>query len=206
MAVYSQHFIIRQLIPLKNQPPNLEEHSFKSNEVKLVVPVYNNKNDEFHGLNEMLAYIMLRGDQDEVFFSYGHLEEKSTVLFCSAKERMPNAFISTAFHKHLSKIINESNRQKSSKLHFFLCSTTNRKEKINQYLNVFLTLIDCIYKKFKQYSPKCKDFNASDLNLTLGNEKRSIAPDAMYSFFKDAVEISNANLISNADHILKTSK
>ena len=29
LAVYSQNFIIGQVIPLQNQPPNLEEYSFK---------------------------------------------------------------------------------------------------------------------------------------------------------------------------------
>ena len=150
---------------------------------------------------------MLSSDQDKVFFSYGYSKEKSTVLFCSAEERMPNAFISTAFCKHLSEIINESNHEKSSKLFFFLPSTTNRKVKINQYLNnVSLTPIDCIYESFKQYSPKGKYFNSSDLNLPSDNEKHLIAADTMYNFFKHAVEISNANLIRNADHILRKSK
>ena len=102
---------------------------------------------------------------------------------------MPNAFISTAFRKHLSETINESNREKSSKLFFFLPSTTDRKEKINQYLNnVSLIPTDCIYENFKQYALKDKDFNPSYLNLPLDNEKHLIAADTTYNIFKHAVE------------------
>ena len=97
LAVDSQNFIIGQFIPLQNQPPNLEEYRFKLNGVKLAVPIYNNETGEFVGLKETLAYIMLKDGQDEVFFSDGFFEKKSAVLFCSAKERMPNAFIRTAF-------------------------------------------------------------------------------------------------------------
>lgn len=86
---------------------------------------------------------------------------------------MPNAFIRTAFCKHLPEIINECNRDKSSKLFFYLLSTADRTEKINQYLsNVSLNAIDCIYENFKNCSPKGEDFNPSDLNLPLDNEKR----------------------------------
>ena len=74
LVVYSQNFIIGQLTPLQNQPPNFEEYSFKSNEVKLVVPIYNNETGKFQRLKETLAYIMLKDDQDEVFFSYGYSE------------------------------------------------------------------------------------------------------------------------------------
>ena len=54
-----------------------------------------------------LAYIILRGDIKEVFFSYGYNEEESTVLYSYAKDRIPNAFVSTCFKKHYHEIINE---------------------------------------------------------------------------------------------------
>ena len=63
-----------------------------------------------------------------------------------------------------------------------------------------------MYESFKQYSPKGKYFNSSDLNLPSDNKKHLIAADTMYNFFKHAVEISNANLICNADHLLKNQK
>ena len=103
---------------------------------------------------------------------------------------MPNSLISTAIRKHLSEII--------------LPSTSDCKEKINQFLNkVSLTLIDCIYKNFKQYSPKGEDFNPSDLNLILDNKKRLVTANTTYNFFKHGVEILNTNLIRNTDHLLR---
>ena len=49
--------------------------------MKLVAPIYNNDTSEFQGLKEMLDYIMLRSDQDEVFFSHEYSEEKSAGFF-----------------------------------------------------------------------------------------------------------------------------
>ena len=44
------------------------------------------------------------------------------------------------------------------------------------------------------------------MNLPSDNEKRLIAADTMYNFFKHAIEISNANTIHNADHLLRKSE
>ena len=55
-------------------------------------------------LKETLAYIIQKKNLQ--FF------------FVAQKKRMPNAFISTAFRKHLPEIINGYNRGKSSKLFF----------------------------------------------------------------------------------------
>ena len=56
LSVYFQNFTFSQVNPLQNPPPNLEEYCFRPNEVKRNM------------LKETLAYIMLRSDQDEVFF------------------------------------------------------------------------------------------------------------------------------------------
>ena len=49
------------------------------------MPLYNLINGGFLGLNERLAYIMVRGDKNETFFSYGYDENKSKVL-CSVSK------------------------------------------------------------------------------------------------------------------------
>ena len=49
LSVYFQNFTFSQVIPLQNPPPNLEEYCFKPNEVKLVIPVYNNETGKFQG-------------------------------------------------------------------------------------------------------------------------------------------------------------
>ena len=119
----------------------------------MIVPHYNLPNGDFLGLEMRLAYIVLRGDVEEVFLSCSFNIEKSKVLFCSAKDRIPNAFTSTAFKKHYYMIIDGRHTKQKSDLFYNFSSTTNRKRSINQYMeNVNLNPIDCLYQNFKKYS------------------------------------------------------
>ena len=69
-----------------------------------------------------------------MFFSYGYSEKKSLVLYSVAKEKIPNAFISTCFKKHFPEIMNERwHNEEFSGIFFYLPSTTYCKEKINQH-------------------------------------------------------------------------
>ena len=116
------------------------------NEVKLCVPHCNVETGEFRGLQKWLAYIMVRGDEDEMFFSYGFDEDKSNVFYSSFKQILPNIFQGTLFKKHNTMLLNERAVQKHSPMFFFLPSTTDRKEKINQFFKyVSLYPIDCPY-------------------------------------------------------------
>ena len=69
LAMYFYNFIIGQLIIAANQPKDINDYSCKENEVKLLPCVYDLESGDFKGLRLMLAYIVLRGDDDEVFFS-----------------------------------------------------------------------------------------------------------------------------------------
>ena len=60
------------------------------NKVKLCVPLYNVETREFRGLQKWLAYIMVRGDEDEMFLLYGFDEDKSNVFYPSSKQILPN--------------------------------------------------------------------------------------------------------------------
>ena len=71
------------------------------------------------GLDLRLGYIVLRGDPDEVFFSYGFNPETSKVLFSSSKERIMNTFTCTAFRKHYKKIVHECLIQENVLISFF---------------------------------------------------------------------------------------
>ena len=71
------------------------------------IPFYDVQTGEFKGLKETVGYLMLRGDAEEVLFNYGFSGEKSKVLYCIAKERMPSAFVRMAFKKHLLETVNE---------------------------------------------------------------------------------------------------
>ena len=77
IAMYNQNFILGQLIPAANQPKDIATYECNENEVKLLCCIYNLDSGEFKGIREQLAYIVLRGDKNEIFFSYGFEKSKS---------------------------------------------------------------------------------------------------------------------------------
>ena len=101
IAMYVQNFILGQFIIAANQPKDIKEHKCAENEVKLLSCVYDLESGEFKGVRLMLAYIVLRGDEDEVFFSYGYNKIKSKVLYCYSKQQIPDTFISRHHSKNI---------------------------------------------------------------------------------------------------------
>ena len=77
LAIYNHNLIIGQLVVAANQPQNVDEHNCKKNKVKLIACLYNKSTGGFLGLNLRLAYIILQGDLEESFFSYGYRDKKS---------------------------------------------------------------------------------------------------------------------------------
>ena len=102
IAMYVQNFIIGQLIFAANQPKDISQHECLPNEVKLLSCVYDLETGEFKGVRLLLAYIILRGDEQEIFFSYVFDKSKSKVLFSYSKQQIPDLFISTSFKKHFN--------------------------------------------------------------------------------------------------------
>ena len=51
------------------------------------------------------------------------------------KQPLPNIFQGTAFKKHVPFLIDAKGSESLSKMFFFLPSTTDRKEKINRWVN-----------------------------------------------------------------------
>ena len=126
--MYNHNFRLGQLIVATNQPSDISAYECKENEVTLCVVFMG----EFQGVREQLAYIVLRGDKEEVFFSYGFDSSKSKFLYYYSKNKIPDSFFSAAFKKHYSEIRNEKrDNEDSSSLFFFLPSITDRKESIN---------------------------------------------------------------------------
>ena len=74
-AIYLYYVILGQLI-LANNCPDLENYKLKENEVMFHLPLYDTKNGYFRGVKKWLAYIMVREDSYETFFSYGYDEER----------------------------------------------------------------------------------------------------------------------------------
>ena len=114
LAIYNHNFILGQLVVAANQPENTDEYNYKKNEVRLIACLNDKSTDELLGLNLQLACIILRGDMDESFFSYGYNDEKSKVLNSAAKDRIPNPIISTCFKKHFHEIMNERRHNEES--------------------------------------------------------------------------------------------
>ena len=90
----------------------------------------------------------------------------------------------------------------SSKLFLFLPSATDRKEKISKFFNnVHLHLVDCAYEDFSNYSLKTKTFYSQHLDSRFP-EEREAAKEIVLSYFKHIAEISNSNLIRNANSFI----
>ena len=156
-AIYLDYVVLGGLI-LANNCPDLDNYKLKENEVIPYVPLYNTKNGYFRGVKKWLAYIMVWGDSDETFSSYGCDQERSKIMYFSFEHPLPNIFQGTIFKKH-TKRIKEKQTEDSSKLFFFLPSTTDRKEKNSKsFNNVHLHPIDCAYEDFSNYSLKKKNF------------------------------------------------
>ena len=105
--MYHHNFIIGQLIVAANQPTEIDQYLCKDNEVKLFTCMYDLQAGEFLGLRCEVAFIVLKGDERELFLSYSLDTEKASVLHSSSKQRIPDIFIITSFKKHYSEIMNE---------------------------------------------------------------------------------------------------
>ena len=75
-AFYTVNVILAQILPLSNNPVNLNDYVCKEDEVKILCPVYYISTAKFQGLEERLAVIVVRGDDNEYFLSYGYNPEK----------------------------------------------------------------------------------------------------------------------------------
>ena len=162
-AISLDYVVLGGLI-LANNCPGLDNYKLKENEVIPYVPLYNTKNGYFRGVKKWLAYIMVQGDSDETFSSYGYDQERSKIMYSSFKHPLPNIFQGTLFKKHTKMLIKEKQTEDSSKLFFLLPSTTDRKEKNSKsFINVHLHPIDCAYEDFSNYSLKKKNFTSNIL-------------------------------------------
>ena len=201
IAMYNQNFITGQLIFAANQPKEIETYQCLPYEVKLLSCVYDLETGEFKGIREQLAYIVLRDDEYEIFFSYGFDKNKSKILYSFSKQQIPDAFISTSFKKHFNEIMNEKRNEESSSLFFFLPSVSDRKETINQWKNnPCLTPIDINIDFIEIFSSQNEKFQPNLLNSD-DNKLRDPQVEMLYGLFKHMVQISNQNLQRNIAHL-----
>ena len=202
LAMYVQNFILGQLIFAANQPKNIDEHKCEPNEVKLLSCVYDLESGDFKGVRLMLVYIVLRGDEDEIFFSYGYNKSKSKILYSYSKQQIPDAFISTSFKKHFSEIINEKRDENSSSLFYYLPSITDRKETINQWKNnPSLVPIDLTNDFIESFSQNEQDKFQPDLLNSTDSKLRDPQVEILRSLFRHIAQKSNQNLERNVAYL-----
>ena len=106
-AIHLDYAILGHVIPAKNSLESTDEYEWKQNKVKLYVPLYDTDNGKFWGLDTHLAFIMVRGDADKTFFSYGYDESKSNLLYSVSKKIRPNIFQGKFFKKYVLQILEE---------------------------------------------------------------------------------------------------
>ena len=202
IAMYVQNFIIGQLIFAANQPNDISEYVCLPNEVKLLSCVYDLESGEFRGVRLQLAYIVLRGDEHEIFFSYGYEKSKSKVLYSYSKQQIPDAFISTSFKKHFNEIINEKkDDENSSSLFYFLPSISDRKESTNQWKNnPSLVPTDLTINFIQTFSSQNEKFQPDLLNSS-DNKLRDPQVEMLYGVFKHIAQVSNQNLERNIAYL-----
>ena len=199
IAMYLDNFIIGQLIIAANQPKDIEGYVCEPNEVKLLSPVYELESGQFKGIRKQMAFIVLRGDSDETFLSYGFDKTRSKTLFSYSKQQIPNAFVSVAFKKHFEQIMS-GNRDESSTLFYFLPSLSDRKEEINQYLNnVSLTPVDLTVDFIEQFSENVAF--KPDLLSSSDEKERKPQVEILYGLFKHMATVSDQNLERNVVHL-----
>ena len=202
LAMYVQNFIIGQLIVAANQPEKIDEYTCNDNEVKLLTCVYDLESGKFKGLRLMLAYIVLRGDDDEVFFSYGYSKNKSTVLYSYSKQQIPDTFIATSFKKHFQEILNEKKGEISSEMFYYLPSISDRKEEINQYKsNVSLVPTDVTLEFINSFSSEKQYQFRPDLLNSRDEKVREPHVKVLRDLFRHIAQFSNQNLERNVIHL-----
>ena len=201
LALYNHNFIIGQIIPAASRPEDISTYECQPNEVKLYTCIYDTVNGDFKGVRESLAYIVLRGDREEVFLSYSFDTHKLKVFYAASKEKIPNAFSATCFTKHYSEIMNERREKEDhSTLCYFLPSITDRKEKINQWRdNVNLTPIDFSIEFIESFSKKKAKFEPHLLNSDTSERLDQV--DMLYGLFNHIAKLSNQNLIRNVNYL-----
>ena len=201
ILMYNHKIILGQIIPAANQRKDILKYECQPNEVKLLSCIYDLETGEFNGLRQQLAYIVLRGDENEIFLSYGFNKNKSQILYSYSKQQIPNAFISMSFKKHFNEIMNEKRNEDSSSLFFFLPSISDRKEVINQWKkNPSLSPIDFDTAFISGFSSQNEKFQPDLLNSN-DCKLRNPQVEILYGLFKHMAQISNQNLQGNVAHL-----
>ena len=85
-------------MPLAHQPKDIKSYECKEDEVKILRALYDKGTGKFLGIEECIAQITVRDDDDKQFFDYGFDGQSETSrLYSQTKHKIPNSFKSTCF-------------------------------------------------------------------------------------------------------------
>ena len=184
---YADYCIIGQINERINPPEDLENYVCQDREVKLYRPHYDPVTDNFLGLYETLGFIVVRGDPKEHFLDYGNCKQNSKIINSYHKKRIRSSFGGTFFNQH--KLLFESGalQKTSSNVYYFLSSTIDRSEEIN-----LCPIPDTAFETKENVS-----FDPSKLEFSC--QEKEIMTVAVVKMLKKISDMSNANLIKNAD-------
>ena len=203
-AIYITNVLLAQILPYANNP-DIEAYKLKDDEVLLECPVYDKDTATFRGIETRVALIMVRGDDNELFLSYGYDPDKSKQLYSSFKREIPNVLESTSFKK-FNEFLLSTDKGDFSTLFYFLPSITDRKEKINQFKsNVQLYPLTVQYDEFPDYNKERKPFFPQHLESS-DPKLRSLARETFVNYMKHITNYSNNNLKRNAKSLILTDK
>ena len=203
-AVYITNVLIAQILPYANTP-DIETYKLKDDEVLLECPLYDKDTAKFNGLETRVALIMVRGDENELFLSYGFDPDNSKQLYSSFKREIPNVLESTSFKK-FNEYLLSTDKGDYSTMFYFLPSITDRKEKINQFKsNVQLYPVSVQYDEFSDYNKDKRPFFPQHLESD-DSKLRSLARETVVNYMKHIANYSNSNLKRNAKSLILTDK
>ena len=185
---YNDIYIIAQIMPLSHQPNDIDSYDCKDNEVKILRTKYDPVNGKFLGIEYCVALLTVKNNPEEQFFDYGYVKANSKMLYSTRKSKILSSFKATAFDNHKNQYEGGVFLEEDfSKIFFYLPSTVNRCEEINQYLtSVFL----------KPYHMDISDLGEG-FNPAISFDRESVVR-VMEKF----AEQSSQNLKRNADSFL----
>ena len=200
-AYYADHYLLGQVNQCLNPPEDFKNCECQPNETKFYRPKYDIVTGEFLDLYETLRYLPVCGDNQECFFDYGYSKDNSKVLYSHYKIKIPNSFSGTMFNRHRIQYESGTLNTVFSKVYLFLPSITDRIEKINRHTgSLNLATTDISEDTFgaeggTEFDPYKPDYE---------NTEKDAIKDSILKVLKKMVDLSNSNLLKNADGFLAT--
>ena len=150
----------------------------------------------------MLGEIIVRGDQKEIILDYGFSKTQSKKLSSVQKRKIPHAFKGTLFNnfKYHYKAFTLS--ADKSNVYFLLPAALDRSEEKIYFNSVKLSPIDVEEDSFISDSKIIFDPSKLDIN----NPQEKMFSEAIIQKMKLVAEISNSNIVRNAQCFLLTKK